>query len=204
MANQETFMTDVDPYLDSLYSTALRLTKKPADAQDLVQEALMKAYKAYANFEAGTNLKAWLFRILTNSYINIYRYKKRRPREVDVDDADTMFLYHKLRGSTAADITQSPEEDFLKTITDTDISEALAELPDQYRQVVLLADVEGLSYAEIAEMLEIPPGTVMSRLHRGRKALQKALWDYAVEHNLVGPEQKRLAEVATQTGDAKT
>ncbi|HMS24256.1 MAG TPA: sigma-70 family RNA polymerase sigma factor [Acidimicrobiia bacterium] len=204
MANQETFMADVDPYLDSLYSTALRLTKKPADAQDLVQEALMKAYKAYANFEAGTNLKAWLFRILTNSYINIYRYKKRRPREVDVDDADTMFLYHKLRGSTAADITQSPEEDFLKTITDTDISEALAELPDQYRQVVLLADVEGLSYAEIAEILEIPPGTVMSRLHRGRKALQKALWDYAVEHNLVGPEQKRLAEAATQTGDAKT
>ena len=201
MANQEDFMTDVEPYLDSLYSTALRLTKKPADAQDLVQEALMKAYKAYANFEAGTNLKAWLFRILTNSYINIYRYKKRRPREVDVDDSDTMYLYHKLRGSNAEDITESPEEQFLETITDTDISEALNALPDQYRQVVLLADVEGLSYSDIAEMLDIPPGTVMSRLHRGRKALQKALWDYAVSNNLVGPARRRLAQVANNSGE---
>ena len=200
MANQETFMTDVDPYLDSLYSTALRLTKKPADAQDLVQESLLKAYKAYERFESGTNLKAWLFRILTNSYINIYRYKKRRPREVDVDDQDTMFLYHKLRGSQAADISDSSEEDFLKTITDTDISTALEELPEQYREVVLLSDVEGLSYAQIAEMLEIPPGTVMSRLHRGRKALQKALWNYVEANNLVGARQKMLAQVASQAG----
>ncbi len=201
MAKKETFMDDVDPFLDSLYSTALRLTKKPADAQDLVQEALMKAYKAYGNFESGTNLKAWLFRILTNSYINIYRYKKRRPREVDFDDDDTMFLYHKLRGSNAADVTQSPEEDFLKTITDSDISQALDELPEQYKEVVLLADIEGLSYAEIAEMLEIPSGTVMSRLHRGRKALQKALWDYAVTHNLVGAEQIELAQAAIHSGE---
>ncbi|HQZ14739.1 MAG TPA: sigma-70 family RNA polymerase sigma factor [Acidimicrobiia bacterium] len=201
MANQETFMTDVDPYLDSLYSTALRLTKKPADAQDLVQESLLKAYKAYERFESGTNLKAWLFRILTNSYINIYRYKKRRPREVDVDDQDTMFLYHKLRGSQAADISDSSEEDFLKTITDTDISTALEELPEQYREVVLLSDVEGLSYAQIAEMLEIPPGTVMSRLHRGRKALQKALWNYVEANNLVGARQKMLAQVASQAGE---
>jgi len=192
-------MQDVDQYLDSLYSTALRLTKKPADAQDLVQESLMKAYRAYGNFQEGTNLKAWLFRILTNSYINIYRYKKRRPREVDYDDDDTMFLYHKLRGSSAADVTQSPEEDFLKTITDTDISGALDELPDQYKEVVLLADVEGLSYAEIAEMLEIPSGTVMSRLHRGRKALQKALWDYAVTHNLV--DQPVDQSQAVHSGD---
>lgn len=201
MANKENFMSDVDPYLDSLYSTALRLTKKPADAQDLVQEALLKAFKAYENFEAGTNLKAWLFRILTNSYINIYRYKKRRPMEVDVDNQDTMFLYHKLRGSTAADITQSPEEEFLETVTDTDISDALISLPEQYKEVILLADVEGLSYAEIAEMLEIPAGTVMSRLHRGRKALQKALWNYAIEHNLVGEQEKQLAEVASKTGE---
>ena len=201
MANQETFMTDVDPYLDSLYSTALRLTKKPADAQDLVQESLLKAYKAYERFESGTNLKAWLFRILTNSYINIYRYKKRRPREVDVDDQDTMFLYHKLRGSQAADISDSSEEDFLKTITDTDISTALEELPEQYREVVLLSDVEGLSYAQIAEMLEIPPGTVMSRLHRGRKALQKALWNYVEANNLVGARQKMLAQVTSQAGE---
>ena len=182
-------MADVDQYLDSLYSTALRLTKKQQDAQDLVQEALMKAYRSYGSFEAGTNLKAWLFRILTNSYINIYRYKKRRPREVDYDDDDTMFLYHKLRGSTADDVSQSPEEDFLSTITDHDISEAVSNLPDQYKQVVLLADIEGLSYAEIADMLDIPAGTVMSRLHRGRKALQKALWDYAVSHNLVGADK---------------
>lgn len=202
MAQQEKFMGDVEQYLDSMYSTALRLTKKPADAQDLVQETLMKAYKAYARFEEGTNLKAWLFRILTNSYINIYRYKKRRPREVDVDNQETMFLYHKLRGSTATDVTKSVEESFLESITDSDISEALTELPEQYKEVVLLADVEGLSYAEIAEMLEIPAGTVMSRLHRGRKALQKALWDYALTHNLVGAEEKALAHAAP-TGEAE-
>ena len=202
MADQATFMSDVDPYLDSLYSTALRLTKKPADAQDLVQESLLKAFKAYRKFESGTNLKAWLFRILTNSYINIYRYKKRRPMEVDFDDEDTMFLYHRLRGSQAADVSDSSEEDFLKSITDTDITTALDELPRQYREVVLLSDVEGLSYAEIAEMLEIPPGTVMSRLHRGRKALQKALWNYVESNNLVGSKRKPLAQVASQTGVA--
>lgn len=201
MANQETFMDDVDEYLNSLYSTALRLTKKPADAQDLVQETLLKAYKAYGNFQAGTNLKAWLFRILTNSYINIYRYKKRRPREVDVDNQETMFLYHKLRGINAADVTQSVEDTFIESITDSDISSALEALPEQYKEVILLADVEGLSYAEIAEMLEIPDGTVMSRLHRGRKALQKALWDYAVEHNIVDAPEKELVNVSQGNED---
>ncbi len=201
MANQETFMNDVEPYLDSLYSTALRLTKKPADAQDLVQECLLKAYRAYERFEEGTNLKAWLFRILTNSYINIYRYKKRRPIEVDVDDQDTMFLYHKLRGSQAEDTSRSSEEDFLNSITDIDITNALQELPEQYREVVLLSDVEGLAYSEIAQMLDIPPGTVMSRLHRGRKALQKALWEYVESNNLVGSKSRPLAQVANKSGD---
>lgn len=200
MANQETFMADVDEYLDSLYSTALRLTKKPADAQDLVQESLLKAYKAYGNFQEGTNLKAWLFRILTNSYINIYRYKKRRPREVDIDDTDTMFLYHKLRGTSSADISESTEEQFLETITDSDISQALQELPELYREVVILADIEGLSYAEIADMLEIPSGTVMSRLHRGRKALQKALWNYAATHNLLAGHDTELAHATNTSG----
>lgn len=200
MASQDTFMNDVSEYLDSMYSTALRLTKKPQDAQDLVQETLLKAYRAYENFQEGTNLKAWLFRILTNSYINIYRYKKRRPREVDVDNSDTMFLYHKLRGSEAADVTESVEDSFLETITDEDISQAVQDLPDQYKEVVLLADIEGLSYAEIAEMLEIPPGTVMSRLHRGRKALQKALWDYALTHNLV-PSEKTPELTAANAGE---
>lgn len=200
MASQDTFMNDVSEYLDSMYSTALRLTKKPQDAQDLVQETLLKAYRAYANFQEGTNLKAWLFRILTNSYINIYRYKKRRPREVDVDNSDTMFLYHKLRGSEAADVTESVEDSFLETITDEDISQAVQDLPDQYKEVVLLADIEGLSYAEIAEILEIPPGTVMSRLHRGRKALQKALWDYALTHNLV-PSEKTPELTAANAGE---
>lgn len=201
MANQETFMEDVNEYLDSLYSTALRLTRKPQDAQDLVQETLMKAYRAYGKFEAGTNLKAWLFRILTNSYINVYRYKKRRPNEVDVDDTETMFLYHKLRGSNAEDVTESVEDTFIESITDADISEALEQLPEQYREVILLADIEGLSYAEIADMLEIPGGTVMSRLHRGRKALQKALWNYAVEHNIVDDPEKELVNTNSQNGD---
>lgn len=184
MASQETFMTDVDPYLNSLYSTALRLTKKPQDAQDLVQETLLKAYKAYDKFEAGTNLKAWVFRILTNSYINIYRYKSRRPHEVDIENTEQMFMYHKLRGSTASDVSRSVEEEFLSSITDDEITKAIEDLPDQFREVVLLFDVEGLSYAEIADMLKIPSGTVMSRLHRGRKALQKALIDYANENGL--------------------
>jgi len=200
MANQEAFMDDVNEYLDSLYSTALRLTRKPQDAQDLVQETLLKAYRAYERFEAGTNLKAWLFRILTNSYINVYRYKKRRPNEVDVDDSETMFLYHKLRGSNAEDVTRSVEESFIESITDEDISQALEQLPDQYKEVILLADIEGLSYAEIADMLEIPDGTVMSRLHRGRKALQKALWNYAVEHNIVA-DDKELVKVTSRKGE---
>lgn len=190
MASQETFMADVDQYLNSLYSTALRLTKKPADAQDLVQETLLKAYKAYAKFEAGTNLKAWLFRILTNSYINIYRYKSRRPNEVDIENEEQMFMYHKLRGSTATDVSKSVEDEFLSSITDTEIAKAIEDLPDQFREVVLLFDVEGLSYAEIAEMLKIPSGTVMSRLHRGRKALQKALIEYANENGIYPSSSK--------------
>ena len=190
MASQETFMADVDQYLNSLYSTALRLTKKPADAQDLVQETLLKAYKAYGKFEAGTNLKAWLFRILTNSYINIYRYKSRRPNEVDIENEEQMFMYHKLRGSTATDVSKSVEDEFLSSITDTEIAKAIEDLPDQVREVVLLFDVEGLSYAEIAEMLKIPSGTVMSRLHRGRKALQKALIEYANENGIYPSSSK--------------
>lgn len=190
MASQETFMADVDPYLNSLYSTALRLTKKPADAQDLVQETLLKAYKAYGRFEAGTNLKAWVFRILTNSYINIYRYKSRRPNEVDIENEEQMFMYHRLRGSTASDVSKSVEDEFLSSITDTEISKAIEDLPEQFREVVLLFDVEGLSYAEIAEMLKIPSGTVMSRLHRGRKALQKALIDYANENGIYPSSSK--------------
>ncbi|MFN8016448.1 MAG: sigma-70 family RNA polymerase sigma factor [Acidimicrobiia bacterium] len=201
MANQDTFMSDIDQYLDSLYSTALRLTRNASDAQDLVQESLLKAYRAYENFEEGTNLKAWLFRILTNSYINIYRYKKRRPIEVDVDDSDTMYIYHKLRGDNSEDISKSTEEEFLNSISDKNIADAIEAMPDQYREVVLLADVEGLSYAEIAEMLDIPSGTVMSRLHRGRKALQKALWDYAVENNLVEEPSKTLTK-ASETREA--
>lgn len=203
MANQSSFMEDVEPYLDSLYSTAMRLTKNQADAQDLVQEALLKAYRAYGSYEEGTNLKAWLFRILTNSYINIYRYKKRRPREVDVDDEDTMYIYHKLRGSESADTTRSPEQEFLSSITDDDISKALEELPEQFREVVLLSDVEGLTYAEIAEILEIPSGTVMSRLHRGRKALQKALWEYAESNNLFDSRRKELTKMAASKGNEK-
>ena len=173
MASQKTFMQDVDQYLNSLYSTALRLTKKPQDAQDLVQETLLKAYKAYDRFEAGTNLKAWIFRILTNSYINIYRYKARRPNEVDIENTEQMFMYHKLRGSTATDVSRSVEDEFLSTITDDEIKHAIEDLPEQFKEVVLLFDVEGLSYAEIAEMLEIPQGS-----------LQKALINYASENGL--------------------
>jgi RNA polymerase sigma-70 factor (ECF subfamily) len=148
----------------------LRMTRNPADAEDLVQEALLSAYKGFDRFEAGTNLRAWLYRILTNSFINSYRKKKRRPELVDVEDVDETYVY---RG--VGEHVPSAESEFIESLPDVAVQEALDDLPDRYRLPVILADVEGFKYKEIAEILDIPVGTVMSRLHRGRGALRTAL-----------------------------
>src|ERR671939_535659 len=170
--------------MGSLYSAALRMTRNAADAEDLVQETYLKAYRAFDSFQEGTNLKAWLYRILTNTFINSYRSRKRRPEQSDLDDVEDLYLYRRLGGLEAAAAGRSAEEELLDIYTDEEVKRALEELPEQFRMAVMLADVEGFSYKEIADILDIPIGTVMSRLHRGRKGLQKRLWEFAVEHGL--------------------
>ena len=186
MADQEQFSDLAMEYMSALYTAALRMTRNPADAEDLVQETYLKAYRAFGSFESGTNLKAWLYRILTNTYINTYRAKKRRPEIADVEDVEDLYLYHRLSGNSSASLGRSAEDEALDRFTDTDVKAAIESLPDSFRIAVLLADVEGFSYKEIAEITEVPIGTVLSRIHRGRKALQKALMDLGIARGLVG------------------
>ncbi len=185
MADQATFADQAMPLMDGLYSAALRMTRNPADAEDLVQETYLKAYRAFHTFQEGTNLKAWLYRILTNTYINTYRAKKRRPDETDLDEVDDLYLYRRLGGLEGATAGRSAEEELLDHLTSDEVKEALEALPEQFRMAVLLADVEGFAYKEIAEILDIPIGTVMSRLHRGRKAMQKQLYEFGRQRGLV-------------------
>jgi RNA polymerase sigma-70 factor (ECF subfamily) len=187
MADQANFENDAMQYAPQLYSAALRMTRNPADAEDVVQETFLKAYRAYDTFTEGTNLKAWLYRILTNTYINKYRKKQRRPNEVELGELQDLYLYKRLGEHSGAQV--SAESEALDLFVDEDIVEALESLPENFRLPVLYADVEGFSYKEIAEILDVPIGTVMSRLHRGRKALQRKLWNLAVEHGLVEPSE---------------
>ncbi|HSJ71131.1 MAG TPA: sigma-70 family RNA polymerase sigma factor [Acidimicrobiia bacterium] len=187
MADRATFEQDAMEFAPQLYSAALRMTRNPADAEDVVQETFLKAYRAYDSFEAGTNLKAWLYRILTNTYINKYRKAQRRPNEVELGELQDLYLFRRLGEASGA--TESAEKTALDMFVDDDVIEAIESLPESFRLPVIYADVEGFSYKEIAEILDIPIGTVMSRLHRGRKALQRKLWDLAVEHGLVEPRQ---------------
>jgi RNA polymerase sigma-70 factor (ECF subfamily) len=186
MADQAAFSDLAMEYMPALYTAALRMTRNTADAEDLVQETYLKAYRAFASFETGTNLKAWLYRILTNTYINTYRAKKRRPEIADVEDVEDLYLYRHLAPDQASGLGRSAEDEALERFTDTDVKEAIEALPETFRMAVLLADVEGFSYKEIAEITEVPIGTVMSRIHRGRKALQKALVDRGRTRGLVG------------------
>jgi RNA polymerase sigma-70 factor (ECF subfamily) len=186
MADQAHFTDVAMEHMPGLYSAALRMTRNPADAEDLVQETYLKAYRAYASFEEGTNLRAWLYRILTNTYINSYRAAKRRPEVTDVEDVEDLYLYKRMSGPGGSQAGRSAEDEALDRFTDEDVKGALEELPDAFRMAVLLADVEGFSYKEIAEITEVPIGTVMSRIHRGRRALQKALHNVAETRGLVG------------------
>jgi RNA polymerase sigma-70 factor (ECF subfamily) len=188
VADQANFERDAMQYAPQLYSAAMRMTRNPADAEDLVQETFLKAYRAYHTFEEGTNLKAWLYRILTNTYINRYRKEKRRPVETELGDVEDLYLYRRIGSEHSAEAAQSAEEAVLDGLMEADIKEAVEELPETFRLPVLLADLEGFSYKEIAEILDIPIGTVMSRLHRGRKSLQRALWRFAQVRGLVPDE----------------
>jgi RNA polymerase sigma-70 factor (ECF subfamily) len=185
MADQATFQDDALQYSRQLYSAAMRMTRNPSDAEDLVQETYLKAYRAYHTFEAGTNLKAWLYRILTNTYINKYRKDSRRPSEVDLGDVEDLYLYRRIGSEASAEASRTTEDRVLDGLVESDIKAAVEALPENFRMPVLLADLEGFSYKEIAEILDIPIGTVMSRLHRGRKAMQKALWEYAKQRGLL-------------------
>jgi RNA polymerase sigma-70 factor (ECF subfamily) len=191
MADQADFERDAMQYTRQLYSAALRMSRNPADAEDLVQETLLKAYRAYHTFQEGTNLKAWLYRILTNTYINKYRKDSRRPSEVDLGDVEDLYLYRRIGSEDSADMARTTEDRVLDGLVESDIREAVESLPESFRIAVLLADLEGFSYKEIAEILDIPIGTVMSRLHRGRKAMQKRLWEFARRRGLVPEDAER-------------
>jgi RNA polymerase sigma-70 factor (ECF subfamily) len=185
MADQQAFAAAAMQFAPQLYNAALRMTRNRADAEDLVQETYLRAYRSYATFEEGTNLRAWLFRILTNTFINAYRSKQRRPQETDLGDIEDLYLYRRIGQVNPASI--SAEDQLLDLFTDDEVKAALEDLPESFRLPVLLADVEEFSYKEIAEMLDIPIGTVMSRLHRGRKAMHKRLFDFAQARGLIVP-----------------
>ena len=185
MSEQVQFTADAMQYAPQLFSTALRMTRNRSDAEDLVQETYIKGWRSFHTFQEGTNLRAWLFRIMTNTYINKYNAQKRKGSEVELDDVEELFLYKRLGSIDQSQLSSSAEDQMLELFTDDEVKNALEELPEDFRIPVLLSDVDGFSYKEISEMLEIPIGTVMSRLHRGRKAMQKMLYEYARERGLI-------------------
>lgn len=185
MTPADTFAKDAMQYAPQLFSTALRMTRNRADAEDLVQETFVKAWRSSSTFQEGTNLRAWLFRIMTNTYINKYNAQQRRPQETELDEVEELFLFRRLGAFDQSKMNQSAEDQLLEFFTDDEVKNAIEELPEMFRLPVLLSDVDGFPYKEIAEMLDVPIGTVMSRLHRGRKMMQKLLYTYAKDRGLV-------------------
>jgi len=172
------FERDALVFMDQLYAAALRYTKNPEDARDLVQDTYLKAFNSFHQFEEGTNLRAWLYRVLTTTFINTYRKDQRRPQLASGELEDWQVAEAQ---SHTSDLGKSAEVEALENLPDSDIKRALQEIPEEFRIAVYLADVEGFSYKEIADIVEVPAGTVMSRLHRGRKLLREKLADYAKE-----------------------
>jgi RNA polymerase sigma-70 factor (ECF subfamily) len=172
---QEDFEDEIIPHLDAMYNFGLRLTSDPNDAEDLVQDTIVKAFRFFSSYEKGTNAKAWLFRILKNSFINNYRKKSKQPSQVDYDEVSS--FYETIRADRTD--TSDLEDRMFRELIDDDISNALEQLPEDFRTVVLLCDVEGFTYEEIANMLDVPIGTIRSRLHRGRNLLKAELEEYA-------------------------
>ncbi len=183
--SNEDFEAGVLAQLDSLYRTALRMTNNTQEAEDLVQETMLKAFRFAHTYQPGTNLRAWLFRILNTSAINRYRKQATHPTPASLPEGEDFYLYNRIRDLSGQELTQGADEEVLSQYLDEDVYQALNSLPPNFRMAVILADIEGLSYKEIADALQIPIGTVMSRISRARRQLQKSLWQYAQERGYI-------------------
>ena len=183
--SNEDFEAGVLAQLDSLYRTALRMTNNTQEAEDLVQETMLKAFRFAHTYQPGTNLRAWLFRILNTSAINRYRKQATHPTPTSLPEGEDFYLYNRIRDLSGQELTQGADEEVLSQYLDEDVYQALNSLPPNFRMAVILADIEGLSYKEIADALQIPIGTVMSRISRARRQLQKSLWQYAQERGYI-------------------
>jgi len=178
---QQDFNDEILPHLDALYNFALRLTSDPNDAEDLVQDSIVKAFRFFSSYEKGTNAKAWLFRILKNSYINSYRKQSSKPQEIDYDEVASFYETIRAERTDSSDL----EDKMFRELIDDDLTRALEEIPEDFRTVVLLCDVEDFTYEEIANMLDVPIGTIRSRLHRGRNLLKAQLMEYAKKRGYI-------------------